>query len=218
MEVIKYMKRKCVIVGAGTYGQVYAKYLAEEYEVIVFIDDDKTLHNFIIEGLEVVGDFSYLLSDLDKSVYDVYVPIGDNKIRVKLMTKLKEAGYTTPSYIHPSATVHPSVEIGRAVYVLPSTSIMPLTKIDDYVMISMGVNIAHHTHLNEGVFLSQGSNIGASIVLQNNVFCGISSTVMTGVKELGANAIIGAGAVVIRNVPENAVVVGNPGRIIKYNS
>ena len=153
METTNDMDKKCVIVGAGTYGQVYAKYLAADYKEIFFIDDDKALHNTKIENIEVIGDFNYLLSELNKKNYDVYVPIGNNIIRVDLMTKLKEAGYTTPSYIHPTATVHPSVEIGRALYILASTSIMPLTKIDDYVMISMGENVDHHIHLKEGVLL-----------------------------------------------------------------
>lgn len=216
MEKIKSMEKKCVIVGAGTYGQVYAKYLAEKYIEIVFIDDNTSLHNAIFEGVKVIGNYSYLLSELDKSIYDVYVPIGNNKIRVEMMTKLKEAGYNTPSFIHLSATIHSSVKIGRGVYILPSTSIMPLTQIDDYVMISMGVNVAHHTHLNKGVFLSQGTNVGASIVLQNNAYCCIGSTIMTGVKTVGKNSLIGAGAVVIKDVPENAVVAGVPAKVIKY--
>jgi acetyltransferase-like isoleucine patch superfamily enzyme len=40
--------------------------------------------------------------------------------------------------------------------------------------------------------------------------------VIKGIK-IGTWAIIGAGAVIINDIPDNAVVVGNPGRIIKYN-
>ena len=95
---------------------------------------------------------------------------------------------------------------------------MPLTHLSDYVMISMGVNVAHHVHLEVGCFLSQGSNIGASIHIGSESFIGISSTIMTGVSNIGKNTTIGAGAVVIKNVDDNAVVVGNPAKILKYNS
>lgn len=38
---------------------------------------------------------------------------------------------------------------------------------------------------------------------------------MTGVKVVGEDALIGAGAVIIKDIPDGATVVGNPGRIIK---
>jgi acetyltransferase-like isoleucine patch superfamily enzyme len=45
-------------------------------------------------------------------------------------------------------------------------------------------------------------------------FIGIDSTIIQGVK-VGKNVTIGAGSVVIKDIPDNAVVVGNPGKIIK---
>ena len=102
-------------------------------------------------------------------------------------------GYATPCYIHQSANIHSTVKLGKAIYILPNSSIMPLTTLADYVMVSMGVNIAHHVNVEEGCFLSQGSNIGASIEIKNQSFIGIASTIMTGVKTIGKNTIIGAG-------------------------
>lgn len=49
----------------------------------------------------------------------------------------------------------------------------------------------------------------------DNVSIGTSATIMGDIK-IGDNAVIGAGAVVVHDVPENAVVVGNPAKIIKY--
>jgi acetyltransferase-like isoleucine patch superfamily enzyme len=54
------------------------------------------------------------------------------------------------------------------------------------------------------------------INIGNNVWIGDRATILGGVT-IGDGAIIAAGAVVTKNVPDNAVVVGNPGRIIKYN-
>ena len=70
----------------------------------------------------------------------------------------------------------------------------------------MGVNVAHHSILHEGTFLSTGVNFGASI----------SATIMTGVHELGENCLIGAGAVVIKDVPQNAIMAGIPAKVLKY--
>ena len=109
------------------------------------------------------------------------------------------------------------MKIGKAVYILTGTNIMPLSVIGDYSMISMGVNIAHHTIIEEACFFSQGSNIGASILLETLAYVGISATLMTGLKTIGRNSLIGAGAVVIKDVPENAVMAGVPAKVIKYH-
>ena len=93
---------------------------------------------------------------------------------------------------------------------------MPYTKIKNFVMISMGVNVAHHSILHEGTFLSTGVNFGASIIAHKYAYIGISSTIMTGVHELGENCLIGAGAVVIKDVPTKAVMAGIPAKVLKY--
>lgn len=49
----------------------------------------------------------------------------------------------------------------------------------------------------------------------NQVSIGTSATIMCGIS-VGQGAVIGAGAVVVHDIPENAIVVGNPARIIKY--
>jgi sugar O-acyltransferase (sialic acid O-acetyltransferase NeuD family) len=209
--------KQCIIIGAGTYGQVYAKYLGDEYEVIGFIDDNPTLKGAEVENIKVIGDTSYSFIFLaeNPNVF-VFVPIGNNSIRQRLLKEYSERGISTPSFIHPQTIIHPTVIIGKGVYILPATNIMPDTIIGDFVMISMGVNIAHHNKIAEGCFFSQGTNIGASVKIGEQAYFGIGSTLMTGVKEVGQHSLIGAGAVVIKDVPDFAVVVGNPAKVIKY--
>ena len=211
------MKEDCVIIGAGTYGQVYAEYLQEDYNILGFIDDDEKLSNTEINGIQVLGNLNFLLNSIDISV-NVFIPIGNNKTRVELFKKVMDKGFKTPNFIHKNTLIHNSVKTGKCVYILPGTQILPLTEINDFVLISMGVNIAHHTVIEQGCFFSQGSNIGASIKFKENVFCGIGATVMTGVNTVGKGSLIGAGAVIIKDVPDGATVVGNPGRIIKIKS
>lgn len=209
---------KSIIIGAGKYGEVYLSYLKEAgIEVIGFLDDDPKLHNQTCGGVPVLGPVS-LLSSLRKShdVENVYCPLGNNRLRVKFLTQAKELGYNTPSYIHPTVTISNNVIIGNGVYILLGTNIMPHTVIEDFVMISMGVNVAHHNILKMGTFLSTGCNFGASIVAEKYTYCGISSTMMTGIHRLGEDCLIGAGAVVIRDVPDGAVMAGIPAKIIKY--
>lgn len=210
---------KAIIIGAGTYGQVYAEYLKDtkQYDIIAFLDDDKSKHQLKINDIPVIGSVSKLHDFDNRAEIAVFVPIGVNSTRIRILNFARKLLFKTPGFIHPTAQIHSTVRIGVSVYILPGTQIMPHTIIEDNVMISMGVNIAHHTRLGNGCFLSQGVNVGASIEIGVNAFLGIASTIMTGIKSVGKGTTIGAGAVIIRDVPDYAVVVGNPGKIIKTN-
>ena len=207
--------QKAIIIGAGTYGQVYAEYLKATYNIIGYIDDNEKLIGNTFNGIEVLGNRVFLFQNIDKNVA-VFVPIGSNNVRIELLQKLNDSEFYTPSFIHPHTYIHDSVKIGKAVYILPETNIMPCTILQDYVMVSMGVNIAHHNLIEGGCFFSQGSNVGASIHIQTKAYMGISSTIMTGVKSVGKNTLIGAGAVVTKDIPDNAIVVGIPAKILRY--
>ncbi len=209
---------KSVIIGAGTYGEVYLSYLQEAgIKVVGFLDDDPKFIGKSVRGIPVLGGFS-VLPDLKDNfgIEAVYCPLGDNKLRVSILEKAVRLGYDTPNYIHPSVIISNDVFIGKGVYILLGTHIMPYTTIEDFVMISMNVNIAHHSLLCKGSFLSTGVNFGASIVAKRYSYLGINSTIMTGLHELGENCLVGAGAVVIKDVPDNAVVAGVPAKVIRY--
>lgn len=208
---------KSVIIGAGTYGEVYLAYLQEAgINIVGFLDDDPKFAGQKVNDIPVLGGVSRLKELMDaENVEAVYCPLGNNKLRVKFLSMAKEFGYKTPNYIHPSVLISPDVTIGNGVYILLGTTIMPHTVIKDYVMISMGVHLAHHSILEEGVFLSTGCNFGASIHARKYAYCGISSTIMTGLHELGEDCLIGAGAVVIKDVPDCAVMAGVPAKLLR---
>lgn len=208
---------RSVIIGAGTYGEVYLAYLLEAgVDIVGFLDDDPKYEGRQVRGIPVLGPISLLdtLKDTD-GIEAVYCPLGNNKLRVKFLSRARELGYETPNYIHPSVIISPNVTIGKGVYILLGTTIMPHSEIEDFVMISMGVHLAHHCILEEGVFLSTGCNFGASITAHKYAYCGISSTIMTGLHELGEDCLIGAGAVVIKDVPDKAVMAGVPAKVLR---
>ncbi len=207
------MTRRAAIIGAGSYGEVFASYLREGggVELAGFFDDDPSRRGTTVAGLPVLGTTAEL-PGIAGTVADVYAPIGNNAARVRVLSAAREQGFRTPGFVHASAVVSGDTQIGEGVYIMPAAVLMPWSRIEDYVMISMNALIAHHVVLERGAFVSTGVNMGAAISVGQNAFFGIGSTVMTGVKRIGAHATVGAGAVVIRDVEDGATVVGNPAR------
>ena len=207
-----------VIIGAGTYSEVYLAFLQEAgVEIVGFLDDDVKYEGKSVQGVPVLGTTA-LLPDLKKK-YDVeaiYCPIGNNKIRVGFLERARNLGYKTPNFIHHTVVIGPHVKIAdKGVYVLQATQIMPFVTIDKDVMISAGSNIIHHSHLSQGTFISNGVNFGAFVVAEKYAYIGMGSTVMTGVKVVGEDSLVGAGAVVVKDVPAFTIVAGVPARVLR---
>jgi serine O-acetyltransferase len=88
----------------------------------------------------------------------------------------------------------------------------------------MGVVIGETTEIGDYVTLFQGVTLGGTgkergkrhPTLGNHVVVGAGAKVLGGIR-IGDNVKVGANAVVLRSVPANSTVVGNPGRIVKYD-
>lgn len=210
------MNNKSIIIGAGTYGQIYASYLNEAgVQIVGFIDDDPALCGTEVTGIPVIGTFDCLKEiEFKENIRNVYCPIGDNDIREKYLSESKDLGYNIPCFFHHSALIGPDVQMGEANYVLAGSVIMPHTHTADYLMVSMGTTIGHHVSIEKSVFISSGVRIGANLSIREHAYIGIGATIMSNIGEIGKEALIGAGSVIIRNVEAKTTVVGNPGRVI----
>lgn len=83
--------------------------------------------------------------------------------------------------------------------------------IEDHTMISLICTIATNNHdvYDRHVITCKPVHI------KKNVWIGVNVIILPGVT-IGENAVIGAGAIVTKDIPDNAVAVGNTARVIKY--
>ena len=98
-----------------------------------------------------------------------------------------------------------STRIGYGLYIGHATCMV----INKNTIIGNNVNLTQ--------FLNIGSNQGTPAIIGNNVYIGPQVCLVENVK-IGNNSSIGAGAVVTKNVPDNATVVGVPAKVINYNN
>lgn len=90
--------------------------------------------------------------------------------------------------------------------------------IGKYCNISQHCSLVASNHLTKkGVYISQQEwdEDRTGIEIGNDVWIGANSVVLPGVK-IGNGAVIGAGSVITKDIPENAIAVGNPAKVIKY--
>jgi acetyltransferase-like isoleucine patch superfamily enzyme len=102
------------------------------------------------------------------------------------------------------------------------------TEIGRYCSFGPGIRIFNANHPSEYIFLHAymyNTTLGmvkkepfkrTKLKIGNDVWIGANAIILPSVNYIGDGAIIGAGAIVTKNVPDFAIVVGNPAKIIKY--
>ena len=124
--------------------------------------------------------------------------------------------------IEPVAIIREKVAIGEGAVIMMGAVINIGAVIGKGTMIDMGTvlggraTVGDHCHIGAGTVLAGVVEPASAtpVVVEDGVVIGANAVVIEGVR-IGKNAVVAAGAVVIDNVPENAVVAGSPARIVK---
>lgn len=210
---------KIVIVGAGGFGKEVLSTLWEcnkqnkKYNVAGFVDNDKSLKGQMINDIPVLGNFNWFSTKDAQSVKSV-VAIGDSIVRQKVVKKLEKLNVKFTIIIHPSVTLSKFVELGEGTIIQAGSVIMPDIKIGKHVLINVNCVVGHDSILKDFVTLSPGSLINGNNVIDVGAYLS-SGTITKDELRIGKWSIIGAGTVLIKNVPEYALIVGVPGKLKK---
>lgn len=88
--------------------------------------------------------------------------------------------------------------------------------IKDGVILASGVKIETHYHDLDAYIEGKKVFVPSGILIEERAFIGVNAIILPPCKYIGKNSRIGAGAVVVNDVPDNAVVVGVPAKVVKY--
>jgi acetyltransferase-like isoleucine patch superfamily enzyme len=118
------------------------------------------------------------------------------------------------SLVDPTAFVSRSATIGAGCVIYPHGFVGLNARLGDRVFCLAGSVINHDDVLEDGVVVASGVLLAGSVHVEAGCYLGQGCTIRQFVR-VGRQSMIGTGAVVIRDVPPNSVIVGNPGRWLR---
>ncbi len=139
------------------------------------------------------------------------IGIGDNKTRKIIAGKVN---HEFTNIIHSSAIIASNAKIGIGNLLKYNTVIEAHAEIGKHCIINTACSVAHDCIVGDFVHLSPNVALGGGVKVGEGTHIGTGASVIPLVK-IGKWVTIGSGAVVIHDIPDYSVVVGNPGRVIK---
>jgi sugar O-acyltransferase (sialic acid O-acetyltransferase NeuD family) len=204
---------KLLILGAGGHGKVVAEVamLMGAWENIAFLDDNDDIKN--VCGVQVIGK----TNDVGKykNEYNhAFVAIGNNDLRIKLITKVIKEGFTVPTLIHPFTSISKNIFIGLGTVVMAGAVINPCVTIGKGCIINTASSIDHDCIIEDGVHISPGAHLGGTVRVGSKSWICIGANVANNVV-IGNNTVIAAGAAVVNDIESDVLAGGVPARVIK---
>ena len=198
-------KTKVIFIGAGGHAKVLASIVdASAFELVAVFDPDKTKERFY--GVKNEGDYTPNAHPEAK----LLIAIGDNATRKKISQSI---AHDFVQAIHPSAQIDHLVQMGQGVQVMPLVVINRATSIGHHCIVNSNATVEHDCQIGDFVHIAPGATICGGVTVGEQSLVGANATVLPNCS-IGKNVIIGAGTVVTKNIPDNTLVTGVPGKII----
>lgn len=208
--------KKIVLIGAGGHCKVIIDLIESLKEYEIFGVTDKKKQGTVL-NYKIVGDDSKLKKIYESGIHYAFICVGaisDLSIRNSIYSKLKSIGFKLPVLIHKDSIISPYAHAEDGTCIMARTVINAGAYIAENCIINTGSVVEHDCIVGDNTHISPNVSIGGGTRIGCNTHIGIGSSIVQGIN-IGNNVTIGAGAVVIGDIPDNVVSVGVPAKIIK---
>ena len=185
----------------------------QRWDQILFIDDfrdEKNFHNC------QVTSFQELKQIKNHDDIEIIVAVGEPKNRKMLAETLQTEGYKLATLIHPNVYIPASTEIGSGTVICAQAIISCDVVIGKNVYIQPNALVGHNTIIADNTVISGLVHIAGSCYIGHESYIGMNACVKEDIK-IGNEAIIGIASVVVRDIPDAVIALGNPARPMKIN-
>lgn len=209
-----------VIYGSGGFAREIAHLIEDinkvdnKWNVLGFLDDNMDNHGKEINDLRVLGGKEWLS---DKENINVVLGIGAPKAKKAIIRNLEQySNIIYPNLIHPSVTISRFNHIGLGNVICEGSILTTNIKFLNFVTINLNCTIGHDVEIGSYSTVLPNASISGNVVFEECVDFGTNSTIIQGIR-VGEATIVGAGAVVVKDLPPKCTAVGMPAKPIKFH-
>lgn len=199
------MKNDVIIVGAGGHGKVVADtVLLSGDNIVGFLDDNPNIGESFA-GFPMLGSVDDFRNYSDCSFV---IAIGDADVREKIVNQLQGVKWYTA--IHPTAVISKlDVCIGEGTVIMANVAVNAGAVIGKHCILNTGSIVEHDNQIDDFVHVSVGARLAGTVHVGKRTWVGIGASVRNNLS-VCAGCMIGAGAVVVKNIEEVGTYVGVP--------
>lgn len=163
-------------------------------------------------GLEYLGKEGTEKAMKSLVTNDFFISIGDSRIRREVFEKLSADDLVPVNAVHSSAIIGPGAELsGGGIMISAGAILNPLVLIGKGAIINTAAVIEHECRVGDFTHIGPGAILCGNVAVGSDSFVGAGTVVRQGIT-IGNNVMIGAGSVVVRDIPDNARVMGCPAK------
>jgi sugar O-acyltransferase (sialic acid O-acetyltransferase NeuD family) len=210
------MRKTLAIIGSGHLGQQIAHYAISDnhYEKVVFFDDFSTETS--INGFEILGNSDAIENEFAKQSFDeILIGIGYKHLAVR--KQLFERFINKIPFgkiIHSTSWIDKTATVKEGCVIYPCCCIDAQVVVDYNTILNISCSVAHDTHIGKHCFLSPRVALAGFVTVEEMCIVGINATVIDNIN-IVSKTQIGGGSVVIKNIEQSGLYVGNSIRFIR---